>query len=305
MTSPGPQLRRRRLGIMHIVFFTVAAVGATDCPRRWRDGDVRRHRRDRRAAVVPHPGGRAGPVRGRLRRDEPVRRQRGRLLLVPGPRARRRRRPSAARSSRSSPTTPSRSASTACSAPRSATWSVRRPGLSLPWWVWAAAALLVVGLLGRAPRRPQRARARRAAGAGVHRGRALRHRRVRPPRRERLAVGAAFSPSSLFVPGVGGGLRVRRRRVHRLRVRRDLQRGVPQPTGHGGQGHVHRRRVHRAVLRRVVMGHDRHGRARGPAEAGRRERARRRVRRVWPRTGATASPRSPTCCSSPASSPRC
>ena len=25
MTSPGPQLRRRRLGVVHIVFFTVAA----------------------------------------------------------------------------------------------------------------------------------------------------------------------------------------------------------------------------------------------------------------------------------------
>ena len=54
---------------------------------------------------------------------------------------------------------------------------------------------------------------------------------VRQPRRRRHHRRRRSSPSALFVPGVGGGLRVRHRRVHRLRVRRDLQRGVPQPAG--------------------------------------------------------------------------
>ena len=157
----------------------------------------------------------------------------------------------------------------------------------------------------RAPRRPQRQRARRAAGAGVHRGGALRHRRVHPPRGTGMSVAAALSAVVAVRAGGRRGLRVRRRRVHRLRVRRDLQRGVPQPAGHGGQGHVRRRRVHRAVLRAVVVGHGRHGRAGGPAEAGHRERARRRVRGPGRALGRRPSPRSPTCCSSPACSPRC
>ena len=74
--------------------------------------------------------------------------------------------------------------------------------MELPWWAWALAALIVVGLLG-VNRVDLNANVLAVllvleCIAVV----ALRHRRVRPPRGG-LAVAASWSPSSLFVPGVG------------------------------------------------------------------------------------------------------
>ena len=269
MTSSGPQLRRRRLGVVHIVFFTRGGLGAADRARRRRDDDVRRHRRHRRAAVVPHP--RRGPraVRGRLRGDEPLRRQRGRLLLLPRPRARRhvgrRRGVRRRRLLQRDPDRPLR-------AVRGRARRLGQPDDGV------SAAVVGVGprradhrrAARREPRRPQRQRARRAVGPGVHRGACstTSARSATPPRAARVR-GRVVAVVAVRA-GCRRGLRVRRRRVHRLRVGRDLQRGGPQPAGHGGQGHLHRRRVHRAVLRRVVVGHARHRRRRRPPEADRR-----------------------------------
>ena len=79
-----------------------------------------------------------------------------------------------------------------------------RPGVDLPWWVWAARRAR--------RRRPARACCRVDLNANVlavllvlemHRGGALRHRRVRPPRPAAAWSPPRFLPSALFVPGVG------------------------------------------------------------------------------------------------------
>ena len=71
---------------------------------------------------------------------------------------------------------------------------------------------------------------RRAARPGVHRGAALRHRRVRPPRRRRRLAPPA-SPAAPVRAGRRRGASPSASPLHRLRVRRDLQRGVPEPAG--------------------------------------------------------------------------
>ena len=96
----------------------------------------------------------------------------------------------------------------------------------------------------------------------------------------------------------------RHRRVHRLRVRRGLQRGGPQPAGDRRPRDVRGGGLHRHLLRAVVLGA---GRGRRPGEpAGRGD----RNGPAWcsacsSSTGARWSPTSRTCCSSPASSPPC
>ena len=182
MSSPVPQLRRRRLGVVHIVFFTVAASapltvlgggvtttfavsGVTGVPLSFlilaaalalfAVGYAAMSRFVANAGAfysyIAHGLGATWAVAGafvalhllQLDPDQPVRAVRGR---------------------------------------------VRRPGHHHDRGV---AALVGVGPRRAdrrraprgAPRRPQRQRPRRAAGPGVHRGGAVRHRRVRPPRR--------------------------------------------------------------------------------------------------------------------------
>ena len=89
MSSPVSQLRRRRLGVVHIVFFTVAA----SAPLTVLGGGVTTTFAVTGITGVPLSflilAVALAPVRGRLRRDEPLRRQRRRVLLLSRPRARR------------------------------------------------------------------------------------------------------------------------------------------------------------------------------------------------------------------------
>ena len=100
-------------------------------------------------------------------------------------------------------------------------------GITLEWYWWCVIAGGVIGAARRAADRPQRARAGRAADPRGDRGRAVRlrdrrrprpagpdHGRVRPDRRVRHR-GRRHAD-------------VLRRVVRRLRVGRDLQRGVPR-----------------------------------------------------------------------------
>ena len=179
-------------------------------------------------------------------------------------------------------------------------------GLDLAWWVWALPRWSLVGVLGLLPRRPQRERARRAAGAGVHRRAALRRRGVRQPGRRGVAVGARCRPrrcscqgsGAVFAFGIAAFIGFESGAIYSEECR--------DPRRHGRPSHVRRARFHRrcstpssswAMIVTV-----------GPGElaaGGHRARSRAWCSGRWPRTGATASPISPTCCSSPASSLRC
>ncbi len=271
-------------------------IGPAHRPRWWCHHDVRRHRQCRRAAVVPHPGCRIGPVRGRLRRDEPACVQRRRLLLLSGARTRppgrsfrRLRRPGLVQrhSDRPLRAVRRRAWPTSPAPPSGSSW----PG---------GCGRFVAAHRGRRPGcaagRPERCRAGGAARPGVHRGAALRHRGVRQPgrpryRRRRLQPGRAVRARRRR------GVRVRRRGVHRVRVRRHLQRGVPRPAPDRRTGHLRRAGLHRHLLRHLGLGHDRSPSARPTC----RPRPPRTVRAWssarWPSTGAPRSPTSPTCCS--------
>ena len=271
-----------------------------------RHGDVRRHRGHRCAAVVPHPGRRARAVRGRLRRDEPVRRQRGCLLLVPGPRARRRRGPWPGLSSRS--ISYNAHADRPLRAVRRRARRLRQPDDGVDAavvGVGRSPRCIIVGLLG-VRRVDLNARVLAVLlvleciavvlydiGAFGH------------PAAGDADLAAALSPSSLFVPGVARSSRSASPRSSassraRSTARRSATRGSRWPgrrSSPSGSPGCSTRVSSWAMIVTV-----------GPPTMQKqtaRERARRGVRGLWPSTGATASRRSPTCCSSPACSPRC
>ena len=162
-------------------------------------------------------------------------------------------------------------------------------GVSLPWWAWGVAALIIVGLLGM---RRVDLNANVLAVLLVLECVAV----------VLYDIGAFTHPAAT---GMAVRPRWRRRRCSCRGSARSSRSASPrssassparstarsqQPAGHGGQGHVRRRRVHGPVLRAVVVGHGRHGRAGRTYRSRRPSTGRASCSRAWPSTGATASP---------------
>ncbi len=177
-------------------------------------------------------------------------------------------------------------------------------GLTLPWWVWGFAALLVVGLLG--VRRVDLnanvlavllvleciavASLRSSAPSGTRRPGSPSTPRSRRRRCSCRAPGwssrSAWPRSSASSPA--------RSTARRSAIPASRWRAPPSPPS-GSPA--------RSTPCRRGRCSSRSGRPTSRSSPRRTDRA--WCSRAWPSTGATPSPRSPTCCSLPACSPRC
>ena len=154
----------------------------------------------------------------------------------------------------------------------------------------------------RAPRRPERACARGAVGTGVHRGRALRHRRVRSSRHKR--VDARCCVPCLPRCSCQGWRRSSRSASPRSSASRQVRSTARSAATHGSRSPGQRSRSRFVGLFYAISSWAMLVTV-GPRTSSRSQ------RRTWAwcsrgsrRTGAGPWPRSHACCSSPAPSPR-